>query len=108
MKRFLNFLYKIEISPKVAPKRLLNVIKTDNRSITGTNLRYIMLTLDKDSITDISPLGCNFIRYSPLNENNIYRSSFLNELINIRESDFEVPGFNVHEINDMIEFICTS
>ena len=56
MKRFLGFLSQIEKSSKKLPLKLLNVVKHDARSTTGSNLRNIMLSLDKASIRDISAM----------------------------------------------------
>ena len=47
MKRFLGFLIQIEKSPKKLPLKLLEVVRLDTRSTTGSNLRIIMLTLGK-------------------------------------------------------------
>ena len=47
LKRFLRFLKQIEKSSKSAIKSLLSICKNDCRSITGKNLRKIMLMCDK-------------------------------------------------------------
>ena len=51
--RFLGFGDKVEKSHKVIPKMFFNHIKRDVRSITGRNLRRIMLDLCKDDISEI-------------------------------------------------------
>ena len=51
MKRFLSFLNQIQNSSKNAPKQLLEYIKRDARSITGSNLRNLLLISDKDDIS---------------------------------------------------------
>ena len=45
-RRFLNFVSMIRTSKKVALRSLLKVIETDVRSVTGHNLRTIMLKSD--------------------------------------------------------------
>ena len=55
MKRFLNFVQQIKKSSKKASKFLLESIQHDARSITGSNLRNILLKTDKTSIQDLVP-----------------------------------------------------
>ena len=49
MKRFLRFLEQIENSSKRAIKLLLSICRNDCNSITGKNLRNIMLLCNKDT-----------------------------------------------------------
>ena len=48
--RFLGFISQIEKSLKILPKVLLQLIKRDCRSVTGSNLQNILLMTTKDDI----------------------------------------------------------
>ena len=58
-KRFLGFIDQIKKSHKVAARNLLEVIKYDTQSVTGNNLRQIMLLSDKFSVNNLSPSDCS-------------------------------------------------
>ena len=50
IKRFLSFIDQINKSPKIALKKLYHTIKDDTQSVTGYNLRRIMLMVNKNDI----------------------------------------------------------
>ena len=54
IKRFLIFLEKIECSGKTPLIMLLNEAKRDVRSITGSNLRNIMILVGKTSVDEVN------------------------------------------------------
>ena len=63
VKRFLGFIQQIEQSQKVLPKLLLQTIKSDCRSTTGSNLRNIILLIDKEDISKLVPNDVNKIKF---------------------------------------------
>ena len=52
--RFLGFISQIEKSQKVLPKTLLQLIRNDCRSVTGSNLRNILLLSNKDDTSHLT------------------------------------------------------
>ena len=54
IKRFVQMINSIRISKKPILKNLLSQIEKDTRSVTGRNLRNIMLLLNKHSIDQIT------------------------------------------------------
>ena len=56
IKRFLGFISQIENSKKIFPNILLQTIRRDCRSTTGSNLRNILLLTRKDNISELVPL----------------------------------------------------
>ena len=55
VKRYLSFIAKIEPSSKMALKKLLKLVKYNVRSITGSNLRKIMINSGMTQIDDVIP-----------------------------------------------------
>ena len=60
-----------------------------------------------------SPVGlnrkfCNMYRKRKLNEEEENLSGLLLTLLNVRENHWCIPQFDIYEINDMIDHICTS
>ena len=66
MKRFLSFILQIENSPKTLPKLLLQTVKRDCRSVTGSNLRNILLLTNKDNVEELVPDDAFKIDYNPV------------------------------------------
>ena len=106
MKRFLNFVQQIKKSSKKASKFLLESIQHDARSITGSNLRNILLKTDKTSIRDLVPNDVLNIEYHPIQEDENWKVSFIQELIEAKNSNLEVVDFTDDELDEIMEFLC--
>ena len=87
---------------------LLSHIVHDVRSVTGRNMRKILLLLKKDDIYKVRKSDANKIEYFPLTKEDEWKSDLINELIEIRENGLGLEGFKSEEVNEMIENICTS
>ena len=106
MKRFLNFVQQIKKSSKKASKFLLESIQHDARSITGSNLRNILLKTDKTSIQDLVPNDVLNIEYHPIQEDENWKVSFIQELIEAKNSNLEVVDFTDDKLDEIMEFLC--
>ena len=53
LRRYLSFISKVELSKKFPLKILLGIARSDVRSVTGSNLRRIMLLSGKQSMDDL-------------------------------------------------------
>ena len=106
MKRFLSFLSQIKNSDKAAPKVLLECIKCDTRSITGSNLRNILLLTDKDNINDLAVSDIEKMKYHELSENDAWRVDAILELTDVKFK--QADGFTDDEIEEILEHICRS
>ena len=65
IKRFLGFVSQIENSKKIIPNILLQTIRRDCRSTTGSNLRNILLLTGKDDISELVPSDVAQMVYQP-------------------------------------------
>ena len=99
---------QIQKTQKTVARHLLENIKYDVRSTTGSNLRKIMHLLQKDSIDDICKSDVNNIVFSPIPKNEEWRIGFLKELLDIRSKDVSLENFSKDEIEDMIQHVCTT
>ena len=104
--RFLNFLSQIQKSPKILPNILLQSIKRDCRSVTGSNLRNILLLTNKDDISQLQNSDITRIVYMPVPDNEMWRIEMLKELIEVKWGDVVIDNFEEGEINEMIEELC--
>ena len=106
--RYLKFVQSIEKSSKSSLHLLLNISKNDVRSVTGANLRQIMLLCGKNNVNDLSPEDAMNIPYHEPPEGESWRLGVLDKLLEVRHGELTVPGFNEEELDQMQMFICTS
>ena len=50
----------------------------------------------------------NTLVFSPVPKNEEWRIGFLKELLDIRSNDIVLDSFSKDEIDDMIQFVCTT
>ena len=108
MSRFANFLKQVSNSQKMVPKMLLSTIKNDARSVTGSNIRKILLLSGKLNIGEVTKRDMFSIKYHPLSREDKWKDSILNELIDARDGILNVGEFDLEEIESMIVYLCIS
>ena len=108
MKNFLNFLKQIENGSKTIAKVLLNTVKNDVGSTTGSNIRKIVQLMNKESLNqiDISDIKENTFAEIPVGCE--WRISVLEELLSVRNGKSEMENFTKKDIDNMIDLICTT
>ena len=84
IKRFLSCTEQIMNSSKVALKCLFNILKYDTQSVTGFNLRKIMLLLEKTSIDELKPSDANEAKYFPVPNSEKWKIDLINEITDIK------------------------
>ena len=94
IKHFLTFVDKIKSSKKVALKNVFRIVKNDCRSVTGSNLRNIMLLVDKTKIEDLCEDNYNKVSY-----HEIPQGQFICKLIRAWTSE---AVFEFHEFTSRI------
>ena len=97
-KRFLNFIHAIRTSKKHALRSLLKVVEYDTLSVTGSNLRRIMLKTD---IQDMRRLKPSDVKVK-------YRVGLIKELIDVKKNQLEVIGFDYEELEAILQHLCVS
>ena len=106
VQRYLSFIDKIKNSKKGALAALLNIIKTDTRTTTGSNLRWIMLMASKNNIEELFKNKVP-IDYHEISKEEHWRTNFVEEIVNIRNEELVVPGFDETELEEILEHLCT-
>ena len=67
-----------------------------------------MLQTQKMSVDTLCKLDCQDIPYHPTRPEDKWKEGMLKELIQARENNLEIEGFNQDEISTMLEHICVS
>ena len=108
IRRFLGFISQIENSKKILPNILLQTIRRDCRSTTGSNLRNILLLTSKDDISELVPSDVDKMVYQPVNPSDVWKINMVKELIDVKWGQAVVENLSNSDIEDIIEDICIS
>ena len=106
-RRFLNFVQTIRNSKKTSLRNLLKVIESDTRSVTGHNLRTLLLRSKAENIRDLKPHHVT-AKYRNIPEGEEYRVNFVKEIIEVKNNNLEVNGFDADELQEILEHLCVS
>ena len=106
VKRFLTFVQALKSSPKLILTNLLKMISKDVQSVTGSNLRQILLLVNKSDVDDLVPEDSSKIQYRPEDEENTWKIRMVKELIEVRNGTLQVDNFNKDEINEVLDSLC--
>jgi hypothetical protein len=108
LKRFLRFTELILKSNKSSLIRVFKMIRRDVQSVTGNNLRKIMIMTGKSDIEDLCAKDISKVEYAPVPLEDKWRIDLLNELIDVKYGNSMVENLNNDEIDDLIQFVCAS
>ena len=66
-----------------------------------------MIEMNKCSIEDVTYTNID-LPYHTVPDGEVYRSSLITEIIDLKNSVLEVPGFESNELDDILTFLCVS
>ena len=107
VRRFLNFIQAVRSSKKKALRDLLKVVELDTQSVTGRNLRNILIQTDVHDVRKLEASDYK-VNYRTVPSNEEYRVEFIKELIDVNNNQLEVPGFDDDELEDILQYLCVS
>ena len=105
IRRFLSFFKQVIKSKKNLPKQLLNTIQNDTRSITGSNIRKILLLTSKESIEQITDFDIE-IEYAKMSDENRWRVNIIKEITDVKFGQLTINGFSEEECEEILQFAC--
>ena len=108
IKRFISFLNQINKSKKFLSKSLLNCIKNDTKSTTGSNIRRILLLTKKERIEDVTQEDIENIKYAEMSDEESWRDGIIKDMTDRKFGQLVVEGFSDEECETMLAFACTS
>ena len=86
----------------------LNLIKYDNRSTTGHNIRRILLLIRKSSIEEVTSEDVDTIEYHNIEDRDKWRVEILKEILETRNNQLQIDGFSPEDCEKILIDICTS
>ena len=108
IKRFLSFLKQIRKSTKILPAQLLNTIQFDTRSVTGGNIRRILLLTQKSKVEDVTSVDIENIEYAEISDEKMWRVNLIKEINNKKFNQLEINGFSEEECEEILQYACVS
>ena len=92
----------------MVPKHILKYVKGDVRSITGSNIRNVLLLTDKDTFADISKQDIRKLIYHKIASEDQWKIGFIREITEVKNNQLGLTEFTKEELNDILEYLCTS
>ena len=108
VKRFLTFCDQIRKSKKIALKNVFRTIEHDTRSITGSNLRHIMIKAKKNFIKDLNPFEDGDLSFCEIPDSEKWRVGLIHEITDVKFGSSTVNGFSHEELNDILSSVCSN
>ena len=81
-------------------------VKSDVRSITGSNVRNILLLTEKDDFEDVTKHDIKKLKYHEISSNDSWKTSFIKEIIEIKNNQLDLNEFTKEELNDILAHLC--
>ena len=114
--RFVSFIQNLVKSSKRAVHIMLHKVAGDVSSVTGRNIRMIEeLTGNKVDIFKTSIMKLKrYVRYCPIESQDNWRGNFIKEITNLKqnvlvlENDKSESFMSIDELDEILNFICTS
>ena len=98
---------KIKKSGKAPLVMIMTAATVDCRSPTDSYFRNIMLLVGKTSVYDVKLEDIDKISYFKMEEEDLWKVSTVKEIIEAKAGNLEVPGFDLEELEEILNYICT-
>ena len=87
--------------------RILTLVESDVRTVTGRNLRSVLLLTDKARINQLQPSDMELVSY--YGEPEQWRIVSINEVLQMRAGELELPdGWRKEEMQEILDAACCS
>ena len=109
MTRLMRFVEKLRNSEKPVLRQLLRLTMKNTQSVTGRNLRGIMLLTRKSKVEDLKEDDVKNIQYHALSSTEQWRIVTIKELLEMKSGERELPeDWSWGELEDVLHVACTS
>lgn len=89
-------------------RQLYKIASSDVRTVTGGNLRNILLLTDKLQVEDLEPSLVDNIMYHKIEDKDIWRVGMIKELMDMKHGDVLLPeGWSKEELDMILDYACT-
>lgn len=111
--RYIKFIKTLKKSPKIAVQYLIEKVSRNCNTLTGKNIHFILEKLNIEDIHLAKPSQIREIfRLQPIARENLWRINFAKEIVNLKQNilflDQDTEAFTQEELQDILNYICTS
>ena len=107
IKKYLRFIQSIKNSSKPVIRQMLELCRKDTRTITGANLRNILLLTDLPTSDELNPSV--EIKHNEIMQKDLWRVNVVKEILDMKFGELEVPeGWSFAELDEIAGFVCVS
>ena len=104
IRHYLKFISNIKKSNKLVLRQLLSILRT----VTGSNLRNILLKTTLSSVDELHPGIAQQITFKQISERNLWKIPIMKELVDIKCGHKTPPDWwEIEELQQILDFICT-
>ena len=108
IKNYLDFIKRIKTSSKPVLRQLYSIASKDVRTVTGSNLRNILLLTDLANIEQLQPGSVDSIFYHKVVEKETWRINMMKELLDLKHGNLIIPDeWSSDELDLILKFVCT-
>ena len=107
-KNYLGFINRIRSSTKPVLQQLFKLVKGDDRTVTGANLRNILLLTDCMTVDDLTIDCIKQIKYNEMMEQDRWRTSLIKEVLDMKHGSLAIPiDWSVEDLEEIMNYACT-
>ena len=108
LKNYLSFIKQVRKSPKYVLRQLYSLASADVRTVTGQNLRNILLLTNKLHVDQLDPSIVSTLEYHKMEEQETWRTSLVKEILDLKHGNLVLPdGWSDEELDMILDLACT-
>ena len=105
--RFLSFTQSLMKSSKQIVRNLYDTICRDVQSVTGKNLRHILLQVYKDDISDLVKCDAEYLIYRAADDDDRNKIKMILELVDVKNDVLNLENLLAEEVDDILVVLCS-
>ena len=104
-KRFLTFVGKLRSSEKPVLRHTVRLVENDTRTVTGRNLRNILLLTDRPDVQHLSPIDMDAVCL--YGEPELWRVLAITDILEMRAGELQLPdGWSLDDMEVILQAAC--
>ena len=108
MKNYLGFIKRVRGSPKFVLRQLYQLSCNDTRTVTGSNLRSILVMTNMIKVAGLYPGVVDKIKYLEAEDSELWRLGLIGELLDIKYGIISPPdGWSEADLEKVLNVTCT-
>ena len=108
LKNYLSFIQQVKKSTKHVLRQLYSLASNDVRTVTGQNLRNILLMTNKLHVDQLDPSIVSNLEYHKMDKHETWRTNLVREILDLKHGNLVLPdGWSDDELEEILNLACT-